>query len=137
MGVDAVILVTLTGSELVEVLPEGCSIVKRDTYYNEHGLIPFTHEVRTDQRYYGPSYPRGCWPKLSEILMTLLASPCVDKVWYGGDCNVDGETGVEEMTWERLADLTQFYRTYKYRVGDDDWSGRRRAVIDLDAQGLP
>lgn len=44
-----------------------------------------THRLDTGCRHYGIGYERGPWPKLAAVLMELMSTPTVEKVWYGGD----------------------------------------------------
>lgn len=54
--------------------------------YNGESLAEATHKVCCGcLRYYGKGYERGPWPSLAAVLMELLASEDVEKVWYGID----------------------------------------------------
>lgn len=48
-------------------------------------VLGATHQVQIDCLYYSKGYPRGPWPDIAAVLMTLLASKDVKKVWYGFD----------------------------------------------------
>jgi hypothetical protein len=62
-----------------------------------------THVVDVGERYWSPDYPRGSWPYIASVLMPLLRSDQIEKVWYGN------ETGSEEMTVELLNEYTAEY----------------------------
>ena len=57
----------------------------------------FTHTLRSLTRYYGPSYERGPWPEIAAYLLTLMADPNIETVWYGHDC--DEYKAVVTLEW--------------------------------------
>jgi len=67
-----------------------------------HG--PPTHEVENPERYFGPQYPVGCWPRLCVTLMTLLKSKDVEAVWYGA---MDGTIGISPFTKQTCVEYTE------------------------------
>lgn len=48
-------------------------------------------------------YARGPWPKISAVLMALLACENVEKVWYFGDCSNTYEPFAPERVQEYIA----------------------------------
>ena len=46
-----------------------------------------THTVGGLGRYWSPEYRNGSWPQLAMILLTLLGSGVVKRVWYYSDCS--------------------------------------------------
>ncbi len=85
MGIDAYIFFKLRdGAEVPNIpLPQGVDIVAADPYVSDD--LDATHEVDIAYRYWSPDYPRGPWPALAMILMSLLTDPDVEKVWYLND----------------------------------------------------
>ncbi len=83
MGIDAYIFFKLRdGAEVPKIcLPPGVDIVVADIGRE----IDATHEVDIAYRYWSPDYPRGPWPALAMILMSLLTDTDVEKVWYLND----------------------------------------------------
>lgn len=71
-----------------------------------------THRIEMGHRYYGLEYERGPWPVLASALMVLMMEPAVEKVWYGGD------GFIEEMTPDKLCEITRHYITNGHRPYD-------------------
>lgn len=66
-----------------------------------------THYISTFDRFYGPEYARGTWPRICAALMSLLACEGVEKVWYFGDC--DDPEGEQPITIYDVLTLSKFY----------------------------
>jgi len=107
MGADAVIRFKLKEGG---ILPDLTFFEEGDKYNiieeveeSEYGE---THDFYNLMRYYGEGYDaRGPWPYLLSIILTIMESESVEKVWYGGD------TGgvLEEMTKDRIAEITNYW----------------------------
>jgi hypothetical protein len=68
----------------------------RSTYYEDERV-----EVHTLDRYYGPGYERGHWPRIFEMIVTLRAAFPDATVHYGSD----SDDYAPEVDDERLASL--------------------------------
>jgi hypothetical protein len=112
MGIDAVIRFESTVDEPDLEWFHGGEVEKiADDYYDTDGGKP-THEVDLGgHRYYGKGYERGPWPTISAILLVLLMSKDVKKVWYGGDCN--DWIGAVDIDW--LNEMNKYYVEYGHR----------------------
>ncbi len=103
MGTDARIFVKTTDGQRPIIdwpLLRGFEIVDASPIAVDE--LGATHEVDTMSRYYCESGGNGHWPTLCWILMTLMTSPNVETVLYGGD-------SVErcyEVTPERIQAIT-------------------------------
>ena len=70
-------------------------------------MMGATFEIYTPVRYYTEEYPRGPWPILCGVLMSLFASNNVDKIWYLGENGIIGR--VEPLTVDDVLDISRFY----------------------------
>ena len=89
MGIDTIIMFrSLDGKVPNDVrLPEDFKYEQPSPHY---GLASDIYEVDCGcERYYGLGYERGWWPRISQVLMGLLASANVADVSYEGDCSLD------------------------------------------------
>ena len=114
MGIDAQIAFKAQGSiELERDLPIGYEITTAREYVSSgDGKAPgATHEIRTMERYYGPGYERGSWPRLCGALMLLHACPAVEKVWYGGDCDYS----IPECTVDDVLQISRHFMEHGER----------------------
>jgi len=59
--------------------------------------------VDNGRRYYSPDYARGPWPMIAATLMTLLAHPNVETVWYFGDTDGYGHPITADIVLEYSA----------------------------------
>lgn len=108
MGIDARIIIRGTPQQELEHIGLLGKLVPADEYAQE--LAPgATFEVDMGARYYGPGYERGPWPKISAVLMELMATPGVTGVWYGGD------EEVYPMTGKVLEEFTRHYLEFGHR----------------------
>jgi len=64
-----------------------------------------THRVDTNSRFYGIGYERGSWHEICGVLMLILSSKNVEKVWYGSDAEISKEV----FTVNDLLDLCKYY----------------------------
>lgn len=83
MGLDAEIYFLPKKADPDFYLPPGFALVP----VSDHEYLPEgVWEVDCGCcRYYAQGYERGPWPALAAVLMTLIACPDVEKVWYGHD----------------------------------------------------
>lgn len=56
---------------------------ENDVY--ELGSATHAVNIKGNDRYYSVGYERGYWPGICKVLMLLLSSEDVVRVWYGGD----------------------------------------------------
>lgn len=92
-------------------LAPGASVPKMAWSDQEH-LVDYgdlieeaTHELASFRRYYSPGYARGGWPQICAILLDLMASDGVEKVWYGGDSDV----GLTECTLAFINEMNAYW----------------------------
>jgi len=64
-----------------------------------------TYSLNSMTRYYGQSYERGPWPHIAAYLMELMATPGIEAVWYGGDC----DDHMDRVTIEWLTQMNQHF----------------------------
>lgn len=112
MGIDAEIYFELlSGNEPddVDVYPlKNIGEIKRFGEPHECGA---THFVDTLCRLYDFNYERGPWCLFSGLLMQLVASPNVGRVWYFGD-HVDP---IAPITPENVLALSKHYMAHGER----------------------
>ena len=73
-------------------------------------------EVNTLERYYGPHYERGCWPRIYGAILLLRAALPQCTIYYGGDTSDDGLEATDEL-------LTEYWAHF---LGPDGDAYRRR-----------
>jgi hypothetical protein len=85
MGIDACIYIKCRSGrgepQFETPLPEDCKILPVDDLAPKGASL----EVATGDRYYGPGYERGDWPRICAILLSLFATSDVEVVWYFGE----------------------------------------------------
>ena len=85
MGIDACIYLKCKAGvdelDLDTPLPDGCALMAAD----DIAPAGASHGIDTGDRYYGPGYERGDWPRICALLLTLFASKDVETIWYFGD----------------------------------------------------
>lgn len=115
MGQDAVILFKTidmkipdlserksTWQESTDLLPD-IKLVHSDNL-NYPKSYPDYLEVEHQHRFYDETYPRGNWPAICYILMSLFAHKDVTEVIYGND-----EGDIEQIQIENVLRLSAFY----------------------------
>jgi hypothetical protein len=107
VGVDAVIYFESDGQPSDLWLPGDREILDAEDKYGPRydGLEGATHRVGTYDRYYNKGYERGSWPAIGGILMALLASKNVKRVWYFGD-NCEG---ADLITIDGVLEISRHY----------------------------
>lgn len=110
MGVDVEIYIRLK---------DGADIPSNDSYVEGQFTMagdddwwsedfPFVNaNLSSMTRYYGVGYERGPWPQISSLLLSLLANPDVEAVYYIGDHSEPHEDDV--FTLEALEELNKYY----------------------------
>lgn len=63
-----------------------------------------THGLSSMTRFYDVHYARGPWPFISATLLSLLANPEVEQVWYGSDASPP-----QPFTLDCLEKINKFY----------------------------
>ena len=86
--------------------------------FDKDAIPEATHGVGNFWRYYGKSYERGPWPWISAVLMMLLNSPDVEKVWYGNDCT----DYPNEFTVDDLVEHTRHFVEFGERPYRGPWA---------------
>lgn len=61
-------------------------------------------EIVTPYLFWMPEYPKGPWPEISAILLSLLGHKNIEQVWYGSD-----DLGVIEINTHVLFRIHQAY----------------------------
>ncbi len=79
--------------------------------------------VNVPWRYYGKNYARGPWPDIAAILMLLLSSEEIEKVFYDGDC---GDT-VKEFSKENFLEYTRYF----LENGNRPYDNRKQCKVEL------
>lgn len=112
MGLDAAIWFQFDNVNSLPALLIGRIIPGVEIELANKGDSPVgaTHEVRIidwNDRYYSPDYARGNWPILCAILLALLSSREVFRVWYGNDCEY--VENIKHFTTLDLLKMCDFY----------------------------
>lgn len=127
MGIDVDIAFEVTGDVERIHIPEMFGKIEPVGCFLKEANEGATHQIRSFFRYYGQHYERGQWPQICAVLMTLMASPDVGRVYYGGDSS----EYLELMTPESINRISTFYmkhgtRPYhdeNYKYDAADWAG--------------
>lgn len=108
MGIDCEILILTDGTEPDICWLPGFELQPGDEvdFRDYEGA---NYYVYSFERYFGPGYPRGCWPRIAYQLLQLMGSTNVKKVWYGGDTG----SALKECTPEYIDELTRLYLSRK------------------------
>ena len=123
MGVDAIIMFrSLDGKVPNDVcLPEDCKYEQLPEHY---GMAADIYEVDCFcERYYDTGYERGSWPRISQVLMGLLASENVADVSYEGDCSFDPPTR-NIITPDDVLHLHAHYMKHAHRPYNESFNVR-------------
>lgn len=111
MGIDAEIYIE--ASEVADL--GGLSLLGHDCAIrpvSEYDPPGTTHRVTGLGRYYEIGYERGDWRVLCAVLMELLSTPGVVRVWYDGDyC----EGSPRECPPERVLEISRHYMAHGHR----------------------
>ena len=108
MGIDCEILILTNGSEPDIHWMSGFELQPADGV-DARDYEGANYYVYSLQRYFGPHYTRGSWPRILYHLIQLMGSTNVKKVWYGGDCGMI----LTECTPEYIDELTRLYISKK------------------------
>lgn len=109
MGVDAIIMFrSLDGN-----VPTECSLPNH-WRYEPTEIAHDIYEAAMLERHYGPGYERGCWQRISPVLMGLLASPNVADVSYDTDSNFDrSNRTIIDADW--VAERNRYFMEHGHR----------------------
>lgn len=120
MGIDTCICFKAVGdtTDTWFGMPQGCTL--RPEVSGDEKEVGATHQLDNPWRFYGEDYERGPWPSIAAALMTLMACPGIEKIWYYGDC----DDQPVELTETRLIRLTRHYILNGNRPYDVDRSLR-------------
>lgn len=112
MGIDVEIYFVCEGEPNFErALPRGFEICKAVDWKAEDFAPDATHCIDTMSRYYGIGYERGDWTAICAVLMLLIASEQVSKVYYGGDSYIS----LPECTIESVLEISKHYMENEHR----------------------
>lgn len=75
--------------------------------YEEARNAGATHRIYTLVRWYGIGYERGYWPQICGVLMGLMASANVKRVWYFGDSQSIEDA--EPLSIKKILALSEYY----------------------------
>ncbi len=109
MGVDVCLYYESADGKNPDLLwlPEAWNVCEADEYDR-----PATHQINADlSRYYGPNYERGPWPMICGVIMSLMASSNVKRVWYFGDHSRMEDYAHEPLTIEKVNEISAHYMT--------------------------
>lgn len=112
MGQEALIFFKYIGEDPGSVVLSGWidDCAKIEKVYDPSWMdIDATHEIElvNNNRYYGKSYGRGKFHEISKVIITLMASPNVEKVWYGPDSYDPDPSWL--MSREKYLEILDYY----------------------------
>jgi len=125
MGVDVCLYYESADGKYPDLiwLPEAWNICEAGE--DDH---PATHEINADlSRYYGPGYERGPWPMICGVIMSLMASSNVKRVWYFGDHSYMDQCANDHLTIEKVNEISAHYMANGDRPYRDYFKSARLA----------